>query len=666
MPDIIMEDSSCLDPREALGLEWLDANGKGGYASSTVMNCHTRKYHGLLVANFNKPSGRQVILSKFEDSLQLGKEEYFFSCHQYPGLFFQGPRNCLASFNNVLAPKFTYQIDGQIDGIVLHKTIMLFYGEDCVLVKYEFENLPSPSLLRIRPFLAYRGFHILKKQNMLFDTKTCDVKNGFKITPYPDMPSFFIQTSSRSQFSSSPLWYYNFEYQEERQRGYSWREDLFLPGVLEIPVKSGNTVIVSASLKINSRQLLLKWKGEEKRRAGIQAEESAIVEKFTGEDRDNLRQLLRAGRQFITRTPDGRPAIIAGYHWFDDWGRDTLISLPGLAFCCGRPQEGTAILESLGKYEKNGLLPNFFSTDGKGNGYNSVDASLWYFWTVQQMLKYTGDLQKIRASLWPVMKNIIKNFLAGTVFDIHMSDNGLLHAGNRDTNLTWMDATVGGRPVTPRWGFPVEINALWYNAICFAGELAGLFGEPGLFPADLPARIERSFQDTFWIEEGAYLGDVFSQGALDHAVRPNQIFALSLPFSPLSPAQAAGVVNKVKANLLTPCGLRTLSPDDRAYQGRYEGNEAKRDGAYHQGTVWPWMLASFGEACLKVAEDKKEAKVFLLENLRSFLRRHLWVAGVGCISEIFDGDSPHTPRGCISQAWSTGELIRLYSILQET
>lgn len=358
--------------------------------------------------------------------------------------------------------------------------------------------------------------------------------------------------------------------------------------------------------------------------------------------------------------------IIAGYHWFDDWGRDTLISLPGLTLCCGRPQEGTAILESLGKYEKNGLLPNFFSNEGKGNGYNSVDASLWYFWTVQQMRKYNGDLQKIRTSFWPVMKNIIKNFLAGTVFDIHMSDNGLLHAGNRDTNLTWMDATVGGRPVTPRWGFPVEINALWYNAICFAGELAGLFGELDLFPADLPARIGRSFQDTFWIEEGAYLGDVFSQGALDHAVRPNQIFALSLPFSPLSPAQATGVVDKVKTHLLTPCGLRTLSPDDRAYQGRYEGNEAKRDGAYHQGTVWPWMLASFGEACLKVAEDKKEAKVFLLEQLRSFLRRHLWVAGLGCISEIFDGDPPHTPRGCMSQAWSTGELIRLYSILQET
>jgi predicted glycogen debranching enzyme len=323
------------------------------------------------------------------------------------------------------------------------------------------------------------------------------------------------------------------------------------------------------------------------------------------------------------------------------------------------------ILEAIGRHEQEGLLPNFFAPDGKNNAYNTVDVSLWYFWTVQQMLRYDNNPEKIRKSLWPVMKKIIKSYMTGTLYDIHMDKSGLLHAGNVDANITWMDAVVKGTPVTPRWGFAVEINALWYNALCFVEELSRYFGEQSLFPAELLPRIARSFQETFWIENGAYLGDVFSRGALDRAIRPNQIFAVSLPFSPLTPSQAAGVCSKVKEHLLTPCGLRTLSPADSAYQGRYQGNSAQRDSAYHQGTVWPWLLGPFGEACLKVAENKQEAKAALIEHLRSFLHRHLPVAGVGCISEIFDGDPPHEPRGCISQAWSVGELIRLYRLLQE-
>ena len=650
-----------MHPQGSLGLEWLEANGLGGYASSTVLNCHTRKYHGLLVANLAHPAGRQVLLSKVEDSLRLEKEEHFFSCHQYPGFFFQGPGNCLASYRNEPAPLFSYLIGG----IILRKTIMLLYGEDCVLIKYELENCPSPALLRLRPFIACRRFHDLAKKTALFDTDILALKNGFEINPREDMPPLFIQTNGSPRFFPAPLWYCNFEYPAERERGYEWREDLFQPGVLEIPIKNGKPVIISASLKKNSRQLQKKWTGEETRRVAVLTGDEAVAEMFGGEDREHIRQLLKARRQFLIRTPAGRPAVIAGYHWFEDWGRDTLIALPGLTFCSGRLQEGTEILEAIGRHERGGLLPNFFAPDGKNNSYNSVDASLWYFWTVQQMLKHGGDLETVRTSLWPVMKRIVKSYMAGTLYDIYMSESGLLHAGNADTNLTWMDAVVGGKPVTPRFGFVVEINALWYNALCFAEELSRSFGEKNLFPVELIPRIARSFQDTFWIEDGAYLGDVFSQGALDRAIRPNQIFAVSLPFSPLTPSQATSVCSKVREHLLTPCGLRTLSPAGSAYRGRYEGDSVQRDGDYHQGTVWPWLLGPFGEAYLKVAENKVEARAFLIEHLRAFLRRHLPVAGVGCISEIFDGDPPHTPRGCISQAWSVGEIIRLYRLLQE-
>jgi len=670
MEDLKIEGSACLYPRAALGWEWLEANGCGGYASSTVMNCHTRKYHGLLVANLAQPAGRYVMLSKFEDSLSLGPEEHFFSCHQYPDFFFPPVRHCLSQFSLDPAPRFTYEIGRQIDGqpgkIIICKTIMLMQGENCVLIKYDFENAPDNMVLRLKPFLAFRNFHGLAKQNGRFAAVTAPLNNGFLVTPYPEMPTLFIRANVNAQFSPGSHWYNNFEYPAERERGYGWQEDLVMPGVLEIAVQNGQSVIVAASLQEKPLELQKKWTSELRRRSRSQEQEQALAAGFPPEDRDPVRQLLKAGRQFLITSPAGRPAIIAGYHWFDAWGRDTLIALPGLTFCSGREQEGMDILTSLGQHERDGLLPNFFAPDEKNHAYNSVDASLWLFWSVQQQLKFTGDPGRIEHTLWPVMQRIIKKFLSGTVYNIYMADNGLLHAGDAVTHLTWMDAKIGGRPVTPRGGFAVEINALWFNALCFAGELAAAFNQEALFPAGLPERIRLAFQDVFWIADGSYLGDVYAEGVLDHAIRPNQIFALSLPFSPVTPAQAAGVLQVVREHLLTPCGLRTLAAGDPAYRGRYEGDPAQRDGAYHQGTVWPWLLGAFGEAMLKYARDKEEAKVFLRKHLRNFLGRHLPVAGLGTVSEIFDGDPPHDPRGCVAQAWSVGEIIRLYTLLQES
>jgi predicted glycogen debranching enzyme len=396
-----------------------------------------------------------------------------------------------------------------------------------------------------------------------------------------------------------------------------------------------------------------------------QAAGNTLAGGFTPDDRELLLALIRAGRQFLITHPSGRPALIAGYPWFGSWGRDTLISLPGLAFCSERIGEGIGILTEIGRHEREGLLPNFFSADGKPEAYNTVDSSLLYFRVVQELLRITGDTELIRSRFWPVMKRIIRCFMAGTRFGIGMDDRGLLHAGDGRTALTWMDATVGGVPVTPRHGYPVEINALWYNALSFAREIAERFADPEWSFGNLIAGIRGSFRETFWIPEGGYLGDVFRDGVLDTAVRPNQLFAVALPFSPLDRPEQAGVVRKVREQLLTPCGLRTLAPADPAYRGRYRGNGAERDAAYHQGTVWPWLLGPFGEAALKVTGNRKDEKNNLRTYLRNFLRSHLSEAGIGSVSEVFDGDAPHRPGGCTAQAWSIAELIRLFMLLQE-
>lgn len=654
-------DSEVPGSREAaLEMEWLETNGLGGYASSTLLNCHTRKYHGLLVANLELPPGRHVLLSKVEDSLQAADQEIFLSCHQYPGVFFPAEFP-LKAYEWDGYPRFLYEKgDFQV-----RKGILLVSGENRVLIRYDVDRCPPGTVLRLKPFLAFRNYHGLTEENAFLNGETRDGKNGFSIQPYPDLPALFIQSSVKCSFTASPMWYRHFEYLVEARRGYDWREDLFLPGMLEVPVKAGSTVILTAALAPFKGQLKKAWTAEEGNRLQAMADWNSQAERFEKEDRDNLRCLLSAGRQFLIRTPSGRPSMIAGYPWFQDWGRDTLISLPGLTFCCGRAQEGMDILNAMAAVEKDGLLPNTFAEGGNEHAYNTVDSSLWYFWAVQQLLKYTGDLDAVREKMWPAMKSILRHFMAGTIFNIGMNDQGLLSAGDGRHALTWMDAIVDGRPVTPRNGLPVEINALWYNALSFAADLGERFGESDLLPWGLLNRVRQAFQETFWIEEGGYLGDVFTEGGLDRAVRPNQILAASLPFSPLEPHQGKGVVACVRDHLLTPVGIRTLSPEASDYQGWYAGDQRTRDRAYHQGTVWPWLLVHYGEACLRTAEDPLQAKAALLPLLRNLLERHLGEAGLGCISEVFDGNPPHRPGGCIAQAWSTAALIHLYFLLNE-
>lgn len=688
--------------------EWLETDGRGGYASSTLAGCHTRRYHGLMVANLRTPEGRHCLLSKLEDSLAVGNEEFFFTRHRYPGVLFPPGPSVLREFILDICPRFSYRAGD----LSLQKSVMMVHGTGTLLVRYDLDRSPAAGLLRLKPFLAYRGYHDLARENGAMRSRTEGIANGFTIEPYAGMPPLAIWTNLPSRFLPSPVWYRSFEYTEERERGFDWHEDLFLPGVIEVPLEQGGTVVLLASSEPSGEEPAVLWDAElARRREELASDEKladlfltdrppeAAVDKtraagsvpgktphmnalegvkeqrqapgtvpvsgFSRDDRELLLTLLHAGRQFLIRTPSGRPAVIAGYPWFASWGRDTLISLPGLAFCSGRIGEGIEILTEIGRHEREGLLPNFFSGDGKPEAYNTVDSSLLYFWAVQELLRITGDTDLIRESFWPVMKRIIHSFMAGTRFAIGMDEGGLLHAGDGRTALTWMDATVGGVPVTPRHGYPVEINALWYNALSFASTLAERFADPERSFGEIVARTRASFRALFWIPECGYLGDVFRDGVLDTAVRPNQLFAVSLPFSPLDPPEQAGVVRKVREALLTPCGLRTLLPADPAYRGRYRGNGPERDAAYHQGTVWPWLLGPFGEAALKVARDREGERKELRRYLRTFLRNHLSEAGIGSVSEVFDGDAPHRPGGCIAQAWSVAELIRLSLLTRE-
>jgi predicted glycogen debranching enzyme len=652
-----------LEPTGSLDLdrEWLDTDGRGGYASTTLAGCHTRRHHGLMVANLPSPEGRYVLLSKLEDSLLVGEEEHFFSHHRYPGVFFPPGPSLLREFILDIRPRFTYQAGR----ICMQKTVMLVRGTETLLLRYDLDGSSKDCILRLKPFLAFRGYHALAHENPYLRSRTERSANGFKIEPYEGMPPLVIRTSAASKFLPSPLWYKRFEYSEDRERGFDFQEDLFLPGIIEVPIKGKGPVILSVSCAPSGKDPGAIWKTETARRRRERKSDEILTDGFDGEDKELLLALIHAARQFLITTPSGRPAIVAGYPWFESWGRDTLISLPGLTFCCGRIREGIEILTELGRHEREGLFPNFLSTDGKPEAYNTVDSSLLYFRTVQELFRITGDRELIRDRFWPVMKKIIHDFMSGTRFGIMMDDRGLLHAGDGQTALTWMDATVAGAPVTPRHGCAVEINALWYNALCFASTLSEKFDDPEWSLERLTALIRGSFRETFWVSEGGYLGDVFREGVLDNAVRPNQLFAVCLPFSPLDPAEQAGVVRTVREQLLTPCGLRTLSPADPAYRGRYRGNSAERDAAYHQGTVWPWLLGSFGEAALRVAADLPHEKEELRKFIRDFLRIHLHEAGIGSVSEIFDGDAPHRPGGCIAQAWSVAELIRLYMLLRE-
>jgi predicted glycogen debranching enzyme len=644
---------TCSDLGVALAKEWLETNGIGGFASSTIIGVNTRRYHGLLVAATKPPVGRFVLLSKVEETLFIGERAFELSANRYPGVVHPQGFRYLREFRLAPFPIFTYEVEG----IEIEKSVFMVYGEHSTAIHYavRHKNLPVsrvPLRLEVRPLIAFRDFHSLTHENHAINTLVVEHKQLASVTPYPGLPSLYLAHNA-SGLIRSGQWYRNFEYDVERERGLDYREDLFNPLVLDFDLTINPQAAIVASTTPQDLAHIPEYREIEITRRTAIAKSSPSPDEFS-------EALASAADQFIVSRGDQR-TVIAGYHWFSDWGRDTMIALPGLTLPTGRHDVAKSILRTFAQHVDQGLLPNRFPDAGEPPEYNTVDATLWFFEAARAYLAYTDDFEFVRTELYPVFVDIISWHVRGTRYGIGVDSSGLLNSGAPGVQLTWMDAKVGDWVVTPRRGQPVEIQALWYNALCILEDmtlrLQDNVGQQRYGQMAHAAKI--NFNRLFWNEAADCLYDIVDGDTPDPAIRPNQIFAVSLPYSMLSSEQACKVLAKVQEHLLTPFGLRTLSPSDPQYRGRYTGGPQERDGAYHQGTVWPWLMGPFIRAYLKVHEHsaaaRDQASVWL-EPLKSHLRE----AGLGQISEIFDGDAPRQPRGCIAQAWSIAEVLRAY------
>lgn len=642
--------AACLNIRRSLRKEWLATNGRGDYASSTIPCCNTRKYHGLLVANLE--TGRHVLLSATEESVLGGGKEFFFSTRKHPDVYYPHGHEYMESFKVNGWPTFVYRVGD----FSVARELVLARGRALLLFKYHIAGRGEhpPLKLRVKPLLAWRHFHALTRANTALDARTLPLPDGMTMRPYDGLPPFFMQVKGDFEFLPAPDWCRDVEYFVEEERGFPHQEDLFMPGAFEMPIAPGRAIHMAAAAEEVKEDLEDLWNEETARRQTLCQVADTILGHFA-----------QQGDSFMIADPQGRATVLAGYHWFDAWGRDACLALPGLTFCAGGLSKGMRILEELGGSLRDGFIPNCFSNNGN-HAYNSVDASLWYVWAVQKLLRHLPDhLDWVREKTWPVIKRIVDAYADGTAPHVHMDEGGMLHAGTPHTQLTWMDAMVDGKPVTPRHGCPVEINALWYNAVAFADFLGTKFDERAYVRTDFLRNLRVNFRKRFWVDRnGGYLGDVWCDGKLDESIRPNQIFAVSLPYPVLEDEYQPFVVECARNKLLTPYGLRTLSPDHPEYAPVYEGDGPTRDRAYHQGAVWPWLLGHYTEALLRTAWDTEAAAANLLQTVTPLFTEHLYEAGVGTVSEVFDGSPPHRAGGCISQAWSVAECLRLLRLLQ--
>ena len=636
------------DFARATGFEWLEPNGLGGWASSSVLGAHTRRYHGILVAATEPPAGRRVLLSRLDETLRADGEAWELATNQYPDAIHPRGFEHLEWFSKGLFPEWEYRCSEAR----LRKTIAAVWGENTVVVLYEVLDTPTPVTLELRPFLAGRDYHALASAGP--GEAVTAFADGILTCRLRQEPSLHLAVPG-ARFQPSPDWYHRFEYARERERGFDFREDLYTPGVLSLELAAGERVAVVASLDSpRGRDGAVLLDAESRRRAALLGPAAPRV--------GLTRALTLAADAFLVRRGEGW-TVIAGYPWFADWGRDTMIALPGLALATGRLAEAAGILRAFAGALRDGLLPNRFSDRGEEPEYNTVDASLWFFVAVWRFLWAGGDRALVRDELLPALREIHRWHERGTLHGIHQDGDGLLASGAEGVQLTWMDAKVGERVVTPRRGKPVEIQALWINALLILAELEADFG-PAVEADRLRSKAERaaaSFDALFWSAEHGYLHDVVSEAGPDPSLRPNQLFALSLPFPLVEGERAESVLRAVEERLLTPVGLRTLPADDPRYCPRYAGGPAERDGAYHQGTVWPWLLGAYVEALLRVRGEAGRAAA---RGVLSGMEAHLGEAGIGSISEVFDAEPPHAPGGCPAQAWSVAELLRVALLVQ--
>ncbi len=651
-PSIEFDRRTLGDLAEASSREWLETNGIGGFACSTIIGLNTRRYHALLTAATKPPVGRMVLLSKLEETLAVGGQRFELSANQYKDAIHPRGFEYLDLFRLHPLPKFTYRCGD----VQLEKTVFLVQGENTVVIQYELigDLRGRACQLEVRPLVAFRDYHSLTHANDAIRRDVSTQPGMAIITPYPGLPSLYFAHNAAS-LDPAGFWFYNFEYERERERGLDSLEDLYSPFLLRFDLAENQPATIVASTGHHAFAEAAQFKENEIERRARIARTSPVDDPFAT-------SLTMAADQFIVARGDQK-SVIAGYPWFGDWGRDTMISLPGLTLVTGRYDDARNILRAFARSIDHGMLPNRFPDSGEAPEYNTVDATLWMFHAVHEFLRYTGDYDFVRAELYQPLVDIIAWHERGTRYGIYLDSDGLLHAGEPGVQLTWMDARVGDQVVTPRQGKPVEIQALWHNAVRVMAHLASVFHHAA--DCDRYTKLadhgHQRFGEVFWNNAAGCLYDVITDhDEPDASIRPNQVFAVSLPYPLLSTQQALQVLDVVEWELLTPYGLRTLSPRDPKYQGRFQGDPRSRDGAYHQGTVWPWLLGPFLTAYVKVHCGGTEEARRRADHFLDPLRAHLWNAGLGQISEVFDGDAPHRPGGCCAQAWSVAEVLRTY------
>jgi predicted glycogen debranching enzyme len=630
--------------------EWLESDGLGGFASGTASGVRTRRYHALLLTATTPPTGRVVLVNGFDAWVDTPEASWALSSQRYaPGVVYPDGQGRIASFACEPWPCWEFAMP---DGSRVRQEIVVQHGTGTTMVSWRAVAGARTLTLRVRPFLSGRDYHALHRENGAFAFAADAAGAAIAFTPYPGLPRIVFLVNG--EYRQRPDWYRQFRYRDEQERGLDDIEDLASPGELSWSLEPGGAPAVwimraaaAGPLERREREDVLLAAAE------IEDSERARRARFAT-------PLDRAADAYIVERRSGR-TIVAGYPWFTDWGRDTFIALRGLAIATGRLGDARDILLEWADAVSEGMLPNRFPDRGEAPEFNSVDASLWYVVAVHDLMRAAGESDVLgpdaRRTLVRAVLDIVAGYAAGTRFGIRMDEDGLLRAGVPGVQCTWMDAKVGDRVITPRIGKPVEVEALWLNALAIAGQFDGKWLDP-------LARGRQSFEQRFWIESRGHLADVVDvdhvAGTYDGTLRPNQVLAVGgLPFAQLAGARARAVVDSVEARLLTPLGLRSLAPAEPGYAARYEGGPSERDSVYHQGTVWPWLMGPFVEAWIAVRGRSSAACREARRRFLTPLIAHLEAAGLGHVSEIADADAPFTPRGCPFQAWSMGELLRL-------
>lgn len=667
--------------REGIQREWVITNGIGGYAGSSIIGANTRKHHGLLIASLHAPTERYMVLSKINETLDFGGKQYSLKTNQRVGKKYENGQDYLQRFVFNELPTFIYQVKG----VYMEKTISFDYGKNTIAILYDITNGPEEVAFTMVPSFNFRDHNNGSKISELdFDKKVSGqeitlVPTNRKIRKLRDKYDVKIKyfTSEGAIKESADKYDENLQLQTEIDTGMSYVDNNYTPYEVVVTLNPYEKKQISVICTLENDYETDASKIVSENRKRIQE----LVKKAGYED-DFANDLVRAADNFIVeRASTGYKTVLAGLPWFTDWGRDTMIALQGLTLVTKRYEDTKGILKTFAQYVHNGLVPNMFPDEGLEPLYNTVDASMWYFYSVDKYLEYTGDYEFVRTEIYPKLEEIIEAYKKGTDFTIYMDKDCLIHSGGGYDQVTWMDVRVGKWVVTPRHGKAVEINALWYNALKVMEKLSEKFGMDSREYGELAEKVKVSFNQRFWNEKKSCLYDVVDEHVnpllakpslnpfskeetaiyiQDNAqVRPNQIWAVSLPYTMLPNEKAKKVVETMWQQLYGTYGLRSLSPEDENYHGLYVGKLHDRDAAYHQGTVWAFPLGAFITSFVKVNGYSKES-IQMAKNLLAPMKDHLMDGCVGSIAEIFDGDDPHISRGCYAQAWSVGEILRAY------